>query len=55
MRLVQGSVRRQLADHSAPFAELMQTPDPDVVARVSQAMFSMTKMVVADLETAAAG
>ncbi|STD19251.1 Uncharacterised protein [Dermacoccus nishinomiyaensis] len=33
----------------------MQTPDPDVVARVSQAMFSMTKMVVADLETAAAG
>lgn len=37
------------------FTELMQTPDPDVVARVSQAMFSMTKMVVADLETAAAG
>ncbi|MFK0648925.1 VOC family protein [Dermacoccus sp. BD5] len=37
------------------FTELMQTPDPAVVARVSQAMFSMTKLVVADLETAAAG
>jgi len=33
----------------------MQTPDPAVVARVSQATFSMPKLVVADLETAAAG
>lgn len=37
------------------FTELMSDPDPAVVARVSQAMYGMTRLVVSDLEAAARG
>lgn len=37
------------------FYELMGSDDPEVVTRVSQAMYTMRKLVVADLERAAQG
>lgn len=36
-------------------SELLSGPDPEVAGRVASALFSMQKIVIADLETAAAG
>ena len=37
------------------FTELFNSADPEVAGRVGQALFSMKKIIIADLEAAAAG
>ena len=55
MWLVEGQVRRLLAGRTHRLPELFNSADPETAGRVGQALFSMKKIIIADLEAAAAG
>jgi len=55
MRLVQGPLRSELAgDSRAALYDLVSHPDPACATAATQAMYGMSKIVIADLEKAVA-
>ena len=54
MRLAQGQVRRVVADHPhRPDDEMLSDPDTEKAQRAMQAMLSMGKLDIAELQRAA--
>jgi hypothetical protein len=53
VRLVEGPVRRVLADRPRRLTELLADPDQEKSQRVMKAMLEMKKIDVAELERAA--
>ena len=48
MRLAQGPIRAELADHSDRLFELQEDPDPARAAAVTKSLHGMRKIVIAE-------